>query len=208
MKHDSLKNRRNMMTCVWLVGLIFWLGAGGRWLAGFLSVPTQAATQQAALACWGSEELQPTRSIKTEHINLTGSLAVPTVYGGAAGLQQILGHHQARPTALASADFDEDGVPDVICGYEGPSGGLITLHRGNLESLWPRGQGSVAGGHGSPMARSGAQLWDAPPFLLEAQVFELGEAPDLLGPGDFDADGHQDVVAGARGSEFLYVLLG
>ncbi|MCS6804563.1 MAG: hypothetical protein NZ823_05385, partial [Blastocatellia bacterium] len=199
MKHDSLKNRRNMMTCVWLVGLIFWLGAGGRWLAGFLSVPTQAATQQAALAGWGSEELQPTRAIKTEHINLTGSLVVPTVYEGAAGLRQMLGHHQARPTALASADFDEDGVPDVICGYEGPSGGLITLHRGNLESLWPRG-------HGSGMAQGGAQLLDAPPFLLEARVFELGEAPDLLGAGDFDADGHQDVVAGARGSEFLYVL--
>src|SRR6185503_11737724 len=31
---------------------------------------------------------------------------------------------QARPLALASADFDVDGFPDLVCGYAGSSGGV------------------------------------------------------------------------------------
>ncbi|MBI3949247.1 MAG: HYR domain-containing protein [Acidobacteria bacterium] len=46
------------------------------------------------------------------------------------------------------------------------------------------------------------------PFLPEARVFELPEAPEFIGAGDFDADGHWDVVAAARGREALFLLTG
>jgi hypothetical protein len=70
-------------------------------------------------------------------MNLGDGVDLPTAYTGATGLAQVLKQNLAQPTALASADFDEDGVPDLVCGYVGPSGGLLTLHRGNIESLWP-----------------------------------------------------------------------
>src|SRR4026209_527628 len=44
---------------------------------------------------------------------------------------------QARPVALASGDFDVDGFPDLVCGYAGSSGGVLTLHRGNREAFAP-----------------------------------------------------------------------
>jgi hypothetical protein len=40
--------------------------------------------------------------------------------------------------------------------------------------------------------------------LSPAKVFDLPEAPEFLGTGDFDADGHLDVVIAARGSNVLY----
>src|SRR6185503_18328739 len=68
-------------------------------------------------------------------INLGDGHDVPTVYAAKAGLQIDLEHHLLKPTALASADFDEDGVPDLVSGYAGLAGGVVTLHRGNVDSL-------------------------------------------------------------------------
>ncbi|MBL8206572.1 MAG: VCBS repeat-containing protein, partial [Blastocatellia bacterium] len=104
----------------------------------------------------------------------------------------------AHPLALASADFDEDGVPDLVSGYALPNS--LTLHRGNADAIYPY----------SPEAKqrkAAGQFTDAP-FLLPAQVFTVPEAPDFIGTGDFNADGHQDVVLVARGSQTLYGLAG
>src|SRR5207247_7480567 len=46
------------------------------------------------------------------------------------------------------------------------------------------------------------------PFLPPEQVFELPEAPELLATGDFNNDGHLDVVAAAHGSAALQLLSG
>lgn len=120
----------------------------------------------------------------------------PTAYTGAAGLKQVLEHGLAQPLALASADFDKDGLPDVVSGYAGLSGGIVTLHRGNLYSIYPIIQGRVpATGDQRPATSD--------PFLPEARVFETPEAPEFLGAGDFDNDEHWDVVAAARGSDAL-----
>jgi CSLREA domain-containing protein len=104
------------------------------------------------------------------------------------------------PTALASDDFDEDGVPDLVSGYVGPGGGIITLHQGNVDSIFPN----------SPEARrrkAEGTFTDAP-FFAPARAFEIPAAPEFLGTGDFDADGHWDVVTAARGSDKLYWLPG
>ncbi len=46
---------------------------------------------------------------------------------------------QARPLAIASADFDGDGVPDLVSGFGAGNGGSVTVHRGNVNALWPYG---------------------------------------------------------------------
>jgi len=133
-------------------------------------------------------------------INLRDGRDLPTLYTGAGGLQHVLDHGLVQSTALASGDFDEDGVPDLISGYVGPSGGMITLHRGNIDSLFPNSAKAR-------QRRANGTFIDAP-FSPEARVFELQEAADFVVAGDFDANGHWDVVAAVRGGNALWFLPG
>lgn len=76
----------------------------------------------------------------------------------------------------------------------------MTVYRGNIDAIYPN----------SPEAqlrKSTGQSTDAP-FLSPARIFELPESPDFLSAGDFDADGHWDLAAGALGSTRLYLLRG
>src|SRR5713226_8022674 len=72
-------------------------------------------------------------------VNLADGRDLQSTFIGAPGLTQTLESDQTRPTGLASADFDEDGVPDLICGYNNADGGIITLYRGNLDTIFPNG---------------------------------------------------------------------
>ena len=101
---------------------------------------------------------------------------------------------EASPLALASGDFDEDGVPDLVSGFAAGKAGAITVHRGNVAALWPYG----------------AALRNGPPaaFFPNARRFSLPEAPDFIVTGDFDADGHWDIVTAQSGSNALYFLKG
>jgi hypothetical protein len=142
-------------------------------------------------------------------INLRDGRELPTAYNGATVSAQALNRNLTVPTALASADFDEDGVPDVVSGYMGPGGGLITLHRGNVDSIFPKTQDP------RPKTQDHSSLTPLPPhpftpspFHPDARVFEVDESPDFIGAGDFDADGHWDVVTAARGSDALHFLRG
>jgi len=128
-------------------------------------------------------------------LNLRDGRPVQTSYHGDSASARALQANQATPLALASADFDEDGAPDLASGFASPDGaGLVAIHRGNEAALWPYG---AALRNGEP-----------PPFHPEARVFALPEQPDFLGAGDFDADGHWDIVAARRGSRALYLLPG
>ncbi|MBI1761407.1 MAG: hypothetical protein HYR56_08230, partial [Acidobacteria bacterium] len=114
--------------------------------------------------------------------------------------QARLAADAARPLALAAGDFDEDGVPDLVSGYAVAGHGLLSLQRGNVDALWPH----------TPEAaqRKAAGTFTAAPFLAPGRVFELPEQPDFIGAGDFNADGHQDVVVAALGSQELHWLAG
>jgi FG-GAP-like repeat len=133
-------------------------------------------------------------------INLSDGREVIAPYNGPQELTQVLEENRARPLSLCSADFDEDGVPDLISGYAGPSGGIITLLRGNVDSIYPD----------APEAkqRKGDGAFTDAPFLSPAFVFGVPEAADFIGAGDFDGDGHWDVAVAARGSDKLYLLSG
>ncbi len=127
-------------------------------------------------------------------MNLLDGHAVRTNY--AAGSNSSPAQMQnAQPLALASADFDEDGVPDIVSGFTGGNGaGMVQLHRGNVNALWPYGAAIL---NGPP-----------PEFLPDAKVFSVPEQPDFIGVGDFNADGHWDIVVARRGSNALWFLLG
>ena len=104
------------------------------------------------------------------------------------------------PISLASDDFDRDGVPDLLCGHSGAAGHVITLHRGNVDAIFP--YGAAAG-----RRRIEGTFTDAP-FLTPARSFEVDIRPDHLGVGDFDNDGTRDVVVGASGGTALLLLAG
>src|SRR6266700_5227973 len=119
-------------------------------------------------------------------INLSDGREVLTSYVGPPELQLALEQNSAEPLSLASADFDEDGVPDLVSGYGYQGRGIITILRGNVDSIYPNSPETQ-------QRRAQGQFTDAP-FLSPARVFEAPIVADFVGAGDFDGDGHWDVV--------------
>ena len=121
-------------------------------------------------------------------------------YDGGGAYAARLERGEGEPKALVSGDFDEDGTADLVTSYATRAGGLITLHRGNAEALNPktvdaklgRTEGTTGGG----------------PFLSPAKIFSLPAVPDLVAAGDFNADGHIDVIAAQQGSRSVTFMRG
>ncbi|MEP7336630.1 MAG: CSLREA domain-containing protein, partial [Acidobacteriota bacterium] len=106
---------------------------------------------------------------------------------------------QAQALSLASDDINLDGFPDLVCGYAGLDGGLVTLHLGNPEAFSPTRQetlqGIIKGRYPDP-------------FITDTAVLSVPEAPDFLATGDFNRDGRLDILTAARGGSTLYLLAG
>jgi CSLREA domain-containing protein len=132
-------------------------------------------------------------------LNLQDGIELQEDHGGNTINQQPL-PQEARSLALASADFDEDGVPDLIIGYGLADGGRLRLYRGNVDSIYSN---SVE----AQQRKANGTFTDAA-FLSPARLSELAQSPDFLAAGDFDADGHWDVATAAFGSRAFYVLPG
>ncbi len=101
---------------------------------------------------------------------------------------------------MATADFDEDGTPDIIAGYANDESGAASFMRGNVDAVYPNCPEDKA-------RKEKSEFTDAA-FLGPAQVFALPLAPDFLAAGDFDADGHFDIAAAARTANAVYFALG
>jgi parallel beta-helix repeat protein len=107
---------------------------------------------------------------------------------------------QEEPLALASDDFDEDGIPDLVCAYSSNESGILTIHSGNPDAIYPNSSAAK-------LRKAAGEFTDAP-FLSQTYTKEIEESPDFLGTGDFDADGHRDIVTARRGSNRLHLLRG
>ena len=153
----------------------------------------QLATLSAEPSVRVPEDMAPT-------VQLTDGRAVLTAYQGPAALQAAFEQNEAQPLALTTADFDEDGVPDLIAGYNTPQGNALTSLRGNVDALYPH----------APEAkqRQVTGTFTNAPFLSPAHIFPLTIAPDFLAAGDFDADGHWDIAAAERGGNVLTFMAG
>lgn len=103
----------------------------------------------------------------------------------------------STPVSLASADFDDDGMPDLAVGFADGDASAIAIYRGNVDAVYPN----------EPEAQerlaAGRPIYD--PFLPEPLLFEVAVAPDALATGDFDDDGHLDLAVAANGG--MRVLL-
>jgi len=107
---------------------------------------------------------------------------------GAPALEQS----SASPLTLAMADFDEDGTPDLLSGSVNAGVGFLSFYRGNNEAIYPTQRGANSSSPFSP-----------------ANIFtNLPAVPDFLVAGDFNADGHSDLVTAARNGSSLYLLVG
>ena len=112
---------------------------------------------------------------------------------GSVAIERGLGD----PLSLASADFDEDGVPDLVSGY---ANGKLALYRGNPDAILPNSRAAQ-------QRKANGQFTDEA-FLPGAQVIDLPTSPDIIQAGDFNADGHKDILVAARNSNSIYLLAG
>ena len=108
--------------------------------------------------------------------------------------------NQATPLSLASADFDEDGVPDLVGGFDSDGHGFVSLWRGRDRSVSQITRETKTQG-------SEATVSDEA-FFQPAVVLQFQTKNDFIGAGDFDADGHADIVTGSYGGTVLYYLSG
>jgi len=153
----------------------------------------------------------PAAGISDPRLNLREELQWSVSYAGSAAARSILSANQARPLSLAAADLNEDGVPDLLSGYAGGNGGVLALHLGNADSIYPNTPEAMRRKQAfswSAGAQASAGNYAPAPFVSPARAFDLPGTPDFLGAGDFDADGHWDVVAAARGGFEIVVLHG
>lgn len=131
-------------------------------------------------------------------VNFKNPQSLKMTYTGSSDAVAALQAGTATPVSLAAADFNADGAIDVVAGYSTAHGGALALLRGNTDAYAPTNPALY------PKAMQGSI---ASTFLTKSMAFTLPESPDLLVTGDFNRDGHQDVLAASQGGN-LYLLAG
>jgi len=163
-----------------------------------LTFPRRSA--QTSAASPGSQQVAGGGEVSAQNGN--SAAARVASMGRRASITQLSVPDWNPGTALsmASEDFDEDGVPDLVVGHAGPVEFSLSFYRGNEDATYP-------GNPGSRERRSLSKL-NEPPALSPVGSFPLVDAPDFLVTGDFNGDGHLDVATAARGGDALYLLAG
>ena len=107
------KNRGFLMFAIWPAPLAILVLSG---LSGLGSPTTEAAPREAVM-------------LRVE-------------YAGPETLVKAMIEGRTQPTALASGDFDEDGMPDLVSAQAGSGFGFVAVHRGNVDTLFPHSPGA------------------------------------------------------------------
>ena len=107
-------------------------------------------------------------------------------------------NNDSQPQTLASADFDADGIEDLVTA---DAGGNLKFYRGNFLRSGDVEKGRLGDGE---TRRKG----EIEPFKFSGKSFALSISPDFLLTGDFNADGQKDVLAAAKAGNFVVFLSG
>ncbi|MBX3292305.1 MAG: hypothetical protein KF881_05355 [Acidobacteria bacterium] len=146
----------------------------------FLSGTAHAAAETEAAAMMPDQKDLP--EVKYAAVS-TGVGAAESMFGGTA-------------VAGASADFDSDGVKDVVTV---DTTGRMRLFRGNADTIYPN--------HPEAVARR-AERGDPTPFEPTNIEVLLPNIPDLLFAGDLNGDGFTDIIAAKIGSDRIELVFG
>ena len=160
---------------------------------------TRSSANSSSARLSPSVTMHPSRS-RRDTVPLAAGRDLITTFDGPAHLQATLDQNLAQPLTLASADFDEDGTPDLAIAYDSPDGPLVAVRRGNVDSIYPNAP--------EAQRRKAANKFTEAPFLSPARLLALAVVPDFIGAGDFDADSHSDLVFASRTGKALHLLSG
>src|ERR1044072_4594172 len=115
--------------------------------------------------------------------NLQDGHAISATYRGDQAAVAALQNGGAQARALASADFDRNGTPDVVAGYAFNGAGILTLQRGNPDAFAPTSD--------SVFARM-QQGYNPDSLLPGADVYSVPVSPDFLLTGNFTKGSNKD----------------
>ena len=121
-----------------------------------------------------------------------------TEFSGEQDLVNQMEAGLARPLSVAAADLDGDGIPDLLSGFSTQNGGVVAIHIGNADSIYPNSPDALA--------RKARGTFSNAPFLSPARLQKTPVPPDFIESGDFDGDGIPDVAIASRGGDAVYLL--
>jgi HYR domain len=117
---------------------------------------------------------------------------------GDVAMTSALRSGDARGRALATADLDRDGAPDLVAGYSYDGIGIVTVQRGNPDAFAPKDAAVFA------RMQKG---YNPDSLLTDAESYQTPEPVDFLCAGDFTPDAQKDVLVAAQGGG-LYLMTG
>jgi hypothetical protein len=114
------------------------------------------------------------------------------------GIRDTAEYRDQFGAALATGDFNCDGNADLAVGAPGEAG-VASLPSGAVSVLYGSGQGLTSVGN---------QIWTQNTDGAGDEAQEGDRYGEVLGRGDFDGDGCDELVVGAPGDHTVHVISG